>query len=904
MQGLLHKAAADPLAGGATLEVKPEGIVVAIVSVTGVIDSVNDLIEPGAYAETLTKRRPKVVWSHSWTEPVGRVLHIEEWLPGDPRLPKLTKDGQPWPAAAGALVATMQFNLKNDQGLRAFQTVEFYTESKEAEYSIGYQVPAGASTKNTAGIRRIKKLDLFEVSPVLFGAAPLSMTLSLKSEIQDTEFADEDSVAALHEAAAAEIDWDEVTTAADGPTVEDVVPAGEVKTDTIELTAEDLAAGLDFLTPEARQRVESKQTGYDDGGELQPGATEMFHNDGSWISFDESADGTVVVRRVDGKAAAKPKDPKKKKPEDEEDEEPANDSFNSKHPRDGDGEFAPKDSGPTDKTPSDSDGDGLPDNWLDQVMKGDSRYAANAGKKGKAKAKSTAAAAKRKAEAAAKKKVRDAQRAKNASESSADAQARNAEMDRRDKVEDAFDAVREAEDNRRDTFKANLAKVKDPAKRKALQAGEAERRAKWNASWKAQRSKEMIRRRAWAKSQREKVAAKKKATAGEAAKSTKALTGVLGDHEYFPGADGMGCAECDDLVDVDAHLDGPGVKAAFGWAENLAWLDPPLGADEFEVKAEGGADRNRGNAEELRRWYVHGEGAAKIRWGTEGDFDRCRRIAAKHMTPTQAAGYCNLRHQDAVGSPPGKGHKDALLPGFETKLREWTPTAEVGELAAHLPAPERKNVSAPNIPGTLEERRERVACAVREALRGGQDEDGRFEWDAVDVVGTWDDRVVATRSNWQNGSDDVESYEMTYEITEDGVELGEPEQVELHVSIAPAARSDEDGPEEPGAMSPAPGLIDDAAYALKAHIAALETKEGRVLSRINLVRLQQAVTALLSVLKQAGVEIIEPSPKQVEDQRPGPEPVVTPDTTSELAREAKAYITQEELAAGLALLAL
>lgn len=64
--------------------------------------------------------------------------------------------------------------------------------------------------------------------------------------------------------------------------------------------------------------------------------------------------------------------------------------------------------------------------------------------------------------------------------------------------------------------------------------------------------------------------------------------------------------------------------------------------------AAGGLDRNRGNAEKLRRYWVHGEGAAKIRWGQPGDWKRCVRYLSKHLGP-RAKGYCQLRHEEATG---------------------------------------------------------------------------------------------------------------------------------------------------------------------------------------------------------------------------------------------------------------
>ena len=64
--------------------------------------------------------------------------------------------------------------------------------------------------------------------------------------------------------------------------------------------------------------------------------------------------------------------------------------------------------------------------------------------------------------------------------------------------------------------------------------------------------------------------------------------------------------------------------------------------------AKGGADRNRGNAEALRRYWTRGKGALKIRWGTPGDWTRCVRQLSKYMGP-RAKGYCQLRHKEVTG---------------------------------------------------------------------------------------------------------------------------------------------------------------------------------------------------------------------------------------------------------------
>lgn len=73
--------------------------------------------------------------------------------------------------------------------------------------------------------------------------------------------------------------------------------------------------------------------------------------------------------------------------------------------------------------------------------------------------------------------------------------------------------------------------------------------------------------------------------------------------------------------------------------------------------AAGGVDRNKGNAEKLRRYWLYGKGAAKIRWNTTGDWTRCVRQLSKYMGP-RAKGYCALRHKEATGMWTGdKEHR-------------------------------------------------------------------------------------------------------------------------------------------------------------------------------------------------------------------------------------------------------
>lgn len=149
----------------------------AIYAVTGVVDEVNDLIVPGSFAQTLATRPVKACWHHDWKDPVGVVLAIEEWMPDDPRF----ADVPNWPPEAGALVATVEYNRRTSKGRDTYEQVKQWYEHNEAAFSIGYRVPTDGATRRGDGVRVIHRLDLFEVSPVLHGAHPMTRALEVKS---------------------------------------------------------------------------------------------------------------------------------------------------------------------------------------------------------------------------------------------------------------------------------------------------------------------------------------------------------------------------------------------------------------------------------------------------------------------------------------------------------------------------------------------------------------------------------------------------------------------------------------------------------------------------------------------------------------------------------------------------
>lgn len=648
-----------------SVKLAPEGIVTAIVAVTGVVDEVDDLIVPGAFTETLRRRRPKVVWHHALNDPVGRVLHIEEWLPGDPRLPKKTKDGKPWPKEAGALVATMQFNLASQRGREVFEHVRFYFESGEAEFSIGYKVPPGKSARRRDGVRVILAIDLYELSPVLFGAAPLSMALDVKAaDLADGDEEDPEE-AELHAAGLADVAWDEVEVedaAAHVPPEYDADTGMEVKRE---------------FTAEQRRRMAERGTALPDGS---------FP-----ISNEEDLRNAIrAVGRAKDKAKARRHIKKRAR------------ALGLEHL--------------------------IPDSWRSEGME-------------------------RKVSAAA--VVLEAKAA----------EPRKGVMVALFPPPEVAKKIAHPGGSPAEDLHVTLAYL-----------GEAK-----DLGVEPEELVEVIR---------------------AATEGAGPLSGQIGGIGRFPDTgegtptwapvDVPGLAELRTRI-LDALADSPvgdKIRRDHGFTPHLTLgydlddvgdIEPTpvqfgevylvVGDDRYpiplgprtpvmagmevktarqavlEAKA-GGWDRNKGNAENLRRWYTHGGGALRIAWGVPDDFYRCVSIASKYMTTKQAKGYCALRHREVLGVWPGQEHKSMKMQG------------------------------------SFEERRRKLEAAATELLCKGDAAGEAF----VCVEATYPDRVVVTK---HKSGGDQQSYVIPYTLGPGGKpKLGTPEKVDLTVVAVPDDSSD------------------------------------------------------------------------------------------------------------------
>lgn len=139
-----------------------QGIIEAYVSIFDNIDLVGDIIRRGAFVESLRKKLPKGVWMHNWEEPVAKTLVAEEDDKG--------------------LFIRAQFNLETQRGRESFSDIKFGIID---EFSIGFKILDYEWDENDNRI--IKKVRLYEWSPVLAGANPDTELINVKKEKTEPE---------------------------------------------------------------------------------------------------------------------------------------------------------------------------------------------------------------------------------------------------------------------------------------------------------------------------------------------------------------------------------------------------------------------------------------------------------------------------------------------------------------------------------------------------------------------------------------------------------------------------------------------------------------------------------------------------------------------------------------------
>jgi HK97 family phage prohead protease len=208
----LRKITLIPVATVVKQETEDAGIVEHFFSVLGNIDHDKDRILPGAFSKTIADKGVggiRVLDSHAFssvTDALGSPLRIEEV--GREGLPDKVKSD--FPDATGGIKAETRFNLKTSKGHDAFQLLK---AGDVKEWSFGFAIIKAdfetvKAVRDSRGftldedgdemrIQNIREVELFEYSPVIWGANSATSTVDAKGadKIPDAdEEVDDDAI--------------------------------------------------------------------------------------------------------------------------------------------------------------------------------------------------------------------------------------------------------------------------------------------------------------------------------------------------------------------------------------------------------------------------------------------------------------------------------------------------------------------------------------------------------------------------------------------------------------------------------------------------------------------------------------------------------------------------------------
>lgn len=144
-----------------------KGQFTALVSVFNTVDSVNDVVLPGAFAKSLASYAEKgnpipVVWSHDWDDPFSHIGY--------------TTRAEETPAG---LEVTAQLDLDNPKAAQVYRLLK---GGRIRDFSFAYDVKtSGPGEREGKSVTELHELDVFEVGPTLVGAHRSTELLDVKS---------------------------------------------------------------------------------------------------------------------------------------------------------------------------------------------------------------------------------------------------------------------------------------------------------------------------------------------------------------------------------------------------------------------------------------------------------------------------------------------------------------------------------------------------------------------------------------------------------------------------------------------------------------------------------------------------------------------------------------------------
>ncbi|MDO5676513.1 MAG: HK97 family phage prohead protease [Propionibacteriaceae bacterium] len=176
-----------------------EGRFTAIVSAFGVLDSQGDIVDPGAFAETVARVKAgeilPVVWSHDYRDPhaiIGEITAMDETDTG------LYIEGR----------------LDIDENPTAAQIFQQMKKGRLKEFSIGGEITRWYwdEPKDGPAAFHIAGLDLWEAGPCFKGANPNTELLSIKARLQGEPDPDPATARTVVVKVVADIDADDLQT--------------------------------------------------------------------------------------------------------------------------------------------------------------------------------------------------------------------------------------------------------------------------------------------------------------------------------------------------------------------------------------------------------------------------------------------------------------------------------------------------------------------------------------------------------------------------------------------------------------------------------------------------------------------------------------------------------------------
>ena len=156
-------------------EVRDDGTFTGYGSVFGNVDAYGDSVQSGAFAKSLKNKTPALLWQHDSSQPIGVWEDIKEDEHG----------------------LLMRGRLLVGKVARATEACELLKAGAISGLSIGYvpvewdyvKTPKDGDEKAQSRVRRLKEIDLWEVSLVTFPANDAARVTGVKNlaTIQDVE---------------------------------------------------------------------------------------------------------------------------------------------------------------------------------------------------------------------------------------------------------------------------------------------------------------------------------------------------------------------------------------------------------------------------------------------------------------------------------------------------------------------------------------------------------------------------------------------------------------------------------------------------------------------------------------------------------------------------------------------